>query len=36
MSDLTTLQSVGNSFTGMEGRMNEVSSTAIRIGKSFE
>ena len=36
MSDLTTLQSVGNSFTGMESRMNEVSSTAIRIGKSFE
>lgn len=25
-------QAVGNSFTGMEARMNEVSSTAVRIG----
>jgi exocyst complex component 5 len=25
-------QAVGNSFAGMESRMNEVSSTAIRIG----
>lgn len=28
------LQAVGNSFFGMESRMNEVSSTAIRIGGS--
>jgi hypothetical protein len=26
-------QAVGNSFSGMESRMNEVSSTAIRIGE---
>ncbi|KIY74226.1 exocyst complex component Sec10 [Cylindrobasidium torrendii FP15055 ss-10] len=29
-------QNVGNSFTGMESRMNEVSSTAIRIGEQLE
>jgi len=28
-------QTVGNSFSGMESRMNEVSSTAIRIGESL-
>ncbi|KAL0949322.1 hypothetical protein HGRIS_009397 [Hohenbuehelia grisea] len=28
--------SVGSSFSGMEGRMNEVSSTAIRIGEQLE
>jgi exocyst complex component 5 len=27
------IQAVGNSFSGMESRMNEVSSTAIRIGE---
>lgn len=29
---ITSFQTVGNSFTGMEARMNEVSSTAVRIG----
>ncbi|KAK7060456.1 Exocyst complex component 5 [Paramarasmius palmivorus] len=29
-------QAVGNSFAGMESRMNEVSSTAIRIGEQLE
>lgn len=32
MSYLWRLQTVGNSFSGMEARMNEVSSTAVRIG----
>ncbi|TFK71784.1 exocyst complex component Sec10 [Pluteus cervinus] len=29
-------ETVGNSFAGMESRMNEVSSTAIRIGEQLE
>ncbi|KIK67925.1 hypothetical protein GYMLUDRAFT_36733 [Collybiopsis luxurians FD-317 M1] len=29
-------EAVGNSFSGMEGRMNQVSSTAIRIGEQLE
>ncbi|ESK94451.1 exocyst complex component protein [Moniliophthora roreri MCA 2997] len=29
-------EAVGNSFSGMESRMNEVSSTAIRIGEQLE
>ncbi|KDR83919.1 hypothetical protein GALMADRAFT_236418 [Galerina marginata CBS 339.88] len=37
MVELTKgFESVGNSFTGMESRMNEVSSTAIRIGDQLE
>jgi hypothetical protein len=28
------IQSVGQSFSGMEGRMDEVGSTAIRIGEA--
>ncbi|KAJ7682585.1 exocyst complex protein [Mycena polygramma] len=29
-------ETVGNSFSGMESRMNEVSSTAVRIGEQLE
>ncbi|GAV99020.1 exocyst complex component protein [Lentinula edodes] len=37
MADLNRgFESVGNSFSGMESRMNEVSSTAIRIGEQLE
>ncbi|KAJ3756440.1 exocyst complex protein [Lentinula raphanica] len=37
MADLNRgFESVGNSFAGMETRMNEVSSTAIRIGEQLE
>ncbi|KAF4619815.1 hypothetical protein D9613_005115 [Agrocybe pediades] len=37
MVDLTKgFEIVGNSFNGMESRMNEVSSTAIRIGDQLE
>jgi len=32
VSYLWRSQTVGNSFSGMEARMNEVSSTAVRIG----
>ncbi|KAG7449001.1 exocyst complex component Sec10 [Guyanagaster necrorhizus] len=37
MADLNRgFEAVGNSFSGMEIRMNEVSSTAIRIGEQLE
>ncbi|KAH8830390.1 exocyst complex component Sec10-domain-containing protein [Flagelloscypha sp. PMI_526] len=37
MNDLNRgFESVGSNFSGMEGRMNEVSSTAIRIGEQLE
>ncbi|KAF7292335.1 Exocyst complex component protein [Mycena chlorophos] len=37
MADLNRgFETVGNSFSGMESRMNEVSSTAIRIGEQLE
>ncbi|KAF8897737.1 exocyst complex protein [Infundibulicybe gibba] len=37
MVELTRgFEAVGNSFTGMESRMNEVSRTAVRIGEQLE
>ncbi|KAJ6515675.1 exocyst complex protein [Mycena sanguinolenta] len=37
MADLNRgFEAVGNSFGGMESRMNEVSSTAVRIGEQLE
>ncbi|KAF7355497.1 Exocyst complex component protein [Mycena sanguinolenta] len=37
MADLNRgFEAVGNSFAGMESRMNEVSSTAVRIGEQLE
>ncbi|KAJ7228478.1 exocyst complex protein [Mycena pura] len=37
MADLNReFEAVGNSFSGMESKMNEVSSTAVRIGEQLE
>lgn len=33
LSDLYMMQAVGQSFSGMESKMNEVGRTAIRIGE---